>query len=147
MGNYFFKKQAALFESALHVGAIIGGAKKEEQQAFSTYGHHLGCIFQLSDDFLDYFGTKNSLGKNAGDDFYEGKITLPALLAYKAGTDDEKSFWTRIFGKTHVRTALDFTRARIPHDQASCARENASQHHRDRSKSTASDCCSRAISL
>ncbi|MEM1317082.1 MAG: polyprenyl synthetase family protein, partial [Pseudomonadota bacterium] len=54
---------------------------------------NLGLAFQLVDDALDYGGTKSELGKNVGDDFHEGKITLPVLLAYRRGSDEERAFW------------------------------------------------------
>lgn len=104
-------KTAALFEAALHVGAIIGGGSKEDQKAFSTYGYHLGCIFQLTDDLLDYCGTTHTLGKNIGDDFYEGKVTLPVLLAYQSGREDEQKFWENCFTAHTEKTELDFARA------------------------------------
>lgn len=103
-------KTAALFEAALHVGAIIGGGSAEDQKAFSTYGYYLGCIFQLTDDLLDYSGTTHVLGKNIGDDFYEGKVTLPVLLAYDASNDDEKRFWKNCFAPHTEKTELDFAR-------------------------------------
>ncbi len=66
---------------------------KPVRDAFRSYGLNLGIAFQLVDDALDYGGSKADLGKNVGDDFYEGKITLPVLLAYRRGSEEERSFW------------------------------------------------------
>ena len=86
-------KTAALFSAAAEVGPIIAGASNEERAALRSYGLNLGLAFQLVDDVLDYGGDKGALGKNTGDDFREGKITLPVLLAYRRGTDEERVFW------------------------------------------------------
>ncbi|MEL6437609.1 MAG: polyprenyl synthetase family protein [Pseudomonadota bacterium] len=86
-------KTAALFSAAAEVGPIVAGARDEERAALRSYGMNLGLAFQLVDDVLDYGGDKGSLGKNTGDDFREGKITLPVLLAYRRGTDEEREFW------------------------------------------------------
>ena len=60
-----------------------------------SYGVNLGLAFQLVDDALDYGGTAKDLGKNVGDDFREGKVTLPVILSYRRGTADERAFWKR----------------------------------------------------
>ncbi len=86
-------KTAALFSAASEVGPIISGNEKAKRAAFRSYGVNLGIAFQLVDDALDYCGSKEDLGKNVGDDFREGKITLPVLLAYRRGTDDQRKFW------------------------------------------------------
>ena len=86
-------KTAALFSAAAEVGPIIAGAGKEERSALKSYGSNLGLAFQLVDDVLDYGGNAKDLGKNTGDDFREGKITLPVLLAYRRGSDKERQFW------------------------------------------------------
>ncbi|MEM9677820.1 MAG: polyprenyl synthetase family protein [Pseudomonadota bacterium] len=86
-------KTAALFSAAAEVGPILAGTDKGMRDAFRSYGLNLGLAFQLIDDALDYGGQKGDLGKNIGDDFYEGKITLPVLLAYRRGTDEERAFW------------------------------------------------------
>ncbi|MGZ5897419.1 MAG: polyprenyl synthetase family protein, partial [Xanthobacteraceae bacterium] len=66
-----------------------------EQAACRSFGMNLGVAFQLVDDALDYGGTAKKLGKNVGDDFREGKITLPVVLAYRRGSDSERDFWRR----------------------------------------------------
>ncbi len=86
-------KTAALFSAAAEVGPIIAEASKAERAALRSYGINLGLAFQLIDDALDYGGDSRSLGKNVGDDFREGKITLPVILAYRRGTVDERRFW------------------------------------------------------
>ena len=86
-------KTAALFLAAAEVGPIVAGAGSDERAALRSYGLNLGLAFQLVDDVLDYGGDAGDLGKNVGDDFREGKITLPVLLAYRRGSDDERGFW------------------------------------------------------
>ena len=66
-----------------------------QQKALRAYGHNLGVAFQLIDDALDYSATQESLGKTVGDDFREGKITLPVLLAFQRGDEEERAFWRR----------------------------------------------------
>ena len=88
-------KTAALFSAATEVGAVITGRSKAEQSALLSYGKNLGLTFQLVDDVLDYCGEENTLGKTIGDDFREGKITLPVILSYRRGSDEERNFWKR----------------------------------------------------
>jgi octaprenyl-diphosphate synthase len=86
-------KTAALFAAACEVGPLVAGRGKEEIGACRSYGTNLGIVFQLMDDVLDYGGTTTKLGKNVGDDFREGKITLPVILAYRRGDAAERDFW------------------------------------------------------
>ncbi len=88
-------KTAALFSAAAEVGAAIANRPEAEQQALRAYGASLGIAFQLVDDALDYAGDSHKLGKSVGDDFREGKITLPIILCYRRGTAEERSFWAR----------------------------------------------------
>jgi octaprenyl-diphosphate synthase len=88
-------KTAALFSAAAEVGAIIAGRPEAEQKALSDFGMNLGLAFQLVDDALDYSGEQASLGKTIGDDFREGKITLPVVLAFARGDEEERAFWRR----------------------------------------------------
>lgn len=88
-------KTAALFGAACEVGAILGQRSKAEVAACRSYGLNLGIAFQLIDDALDYGGTSAKLGKNVGDDFREGKITLPVVLAFRRGSEGERAFWQR----------------------------------------------------
>ena len=88
-------KTAALFSAASEVGGAIASRPTEEQAAMKSYGKTLGIAFQLVDDALDYGGDSARLGKSVGDDFREGKITLPVILSYRRGSDDERDFWKR----------------------------------------------------
>ncbi len=80
-------KTAKLFEAATRLGAILGNATPEEEEALAIYGMHLGTAFQLIDDLLDYSGDNLDTGKNLGDDLAEGKPTLPLIYAMRAGTE------------------------------------------------------------
>ena len=84
-------------------GAILGGRPKAEIAACRSYGLNLGIAFQLIDDALDYGGTASNLGKNVGDDFREGKITLPIVLAYRRGNEEERTFWRRTLQRGEIR--------------------------------------------
>ena len=86
-------KTAELFAAAAEVGPIIADAGDEARTALRDYGMNLGLAFQLVDDVLDYGGSSADLGKNVGDDFREGKMTMPVILAYQRGDDGEKAFW------------------------------------------------------
>ena len=88
-------KTAALFAAACQVGAVVGERPAAEETALAEYGMGLGIAFQLVDDALDYAADQLRLGKTVGDDFREGKITLPVLAAYAAGDDAERAFWQR----------------------------------------------------
>ena len=88
-------KTAELFAAACEVGPALSGRQKAEQAASRSFGMNLGITFQLVDDALDYGGASSRLGKNIGDDFREGKITLPVVLAFRRGSDPEREFWRR----------------------------------------------------
>src|ERR671915_956325 len=88
-------KTAELFAAACEVGPVIANRPKAEATACRSYGMNLGIAFQLVDDALDYGGTSAKLGKNVGDDFREGKITLPVVLSFRRGNDAERAFWKR----------------------------------------------------
>ena len=92
-------KTAALFAAACRVGAVIAERPRIEQEALDSYGMNLGVAFQLVDDMLDYAADQKTLGKTVGDDFTEGKVTLPAVLAYRRGDDEQRSFWRRTLGE------------------------------------------------
>ena len=89
-------KTAALFSAAAEVGAVLAQRPKAEQAALRSYGKNLGIAFQLLDDVLDYSGDQDQLGKSVGDDFREGKITLPVVLSYRRGSDENRKFWRRV---------------------------------------------------
>lgn len=88
-------KTAKLFAAAAEIGAVVAERPKAEQQALESYGMNLGIAFQLVDDVLDYSAEQEKLGKTVGDDFLEGKITLPVILAFRRGDDEERAFWRR----------------------------------------------------
>jgi octaprenyl-diphosphate synthase len=92
-------KTAELFAAACEVSPVLAGRPKSEQTAARSYGMNLGIAFQLIDDALDYSGKSAKLGKNVGDDFREGKITLPVVLAYRRGNKTEREFWNRTLGR------------------------------------------------
>ena len=85
-------KTASLFSAACQVGGISGGAKDNEHQALKSFGTNFGMAFQLIDDAIDYSSSSKTMGKNIGDDFKEGKITLPIILAYGRSNNEEKKF-------------------------------------------------------
>jgi octaprenyl-diphosphate synthase len=88
-------KTAALFSAAAEVSPALVGRPAVEQAALKSYGGNLGIAFQLVDDALDYGGDSERLGKSVGDDFREGKITLPVILAFRRGTEAEREFWQK----------------------------------------------------
>ncbi len=88
-------KTAELFAAACEVGPVIAERPKAEQAAARAYGMNLGIAFQLVDDALDYGGKAQKLGKNTGDDFREGKITLPVVLAFRRGSEADRAFWKK----------------------------------------------------
>jgi len=92
-------KTAALFAAATEVGGVIAGVAPQKVTALRIYGDGLGMAFQLADDLLDYGGSSAALGKNTGDDFREGKVTLPVILAFSRGDDTAKVFWRRTIAR------------------------------------------------
>ncbi|MBO9709063.1 MAG: polyprenyl synthetase family protein [Caulobacter sp.] len=104
-------KTAELFAAASEAGGVSAGVPAEKSTALRDYGMNLGLAFQLADDALDYGGTTEALGKNAGDDFREGKATLPLLLAIARSGPREAEFWERAIGRRD-QTEADFRRAR-----------------------------------
>lgn len=102
-------KTAALFAAAAKAGAVAAGRPGAEADALEAFGRELGLAFQLVDDALDYGGLSAAMGKNAGDDFKEGKVTLPVVFAREAGDESERTFWRRVMGGE--RSDDDFHRA------------------------------------
>jgi octaprenyl-diphosphate synthase len=96
-------KTAELFGAACEVGPVIANRPKAEAAACRSYGMNLGIAFQLVDDALDYGGASAQLGKNTGDDFREGKITLPVVLSFRRGTDEDRAFWKRTLEQGDIR--------------------------------------------
>jgi octaprenyl-diphosphate synthase len=103
-------KTAALFAAACQIGAVVAGRPDQEETALAEYGMKLGIAFQLVDDALDYVADEATLGKTIGDDFREGKITLPVLTAFLAGDEREKVFWRRTI-ETLEQTDADLDHA------------------------------------
>ncbi len=93
--NVIRAKTATLFAAAASVGAVVAERPSAEEQALQSFGMNLGIAFQLIDDVLDYAAEEDDLGKTIGDDFREGKITLPVILAWRRGNGEERSFWRR----------------------------------------------------
>ena len=105
-------KTAALVAAACQVGAVVAERPQAEEAALAEYGLNLGIAFQLVDDALDYAADQATLGMTVGDDFREGKITLPVLLAYGAGDAAAQAFWRRTIeaseqGEADLEHALD----------------------------------------
>ena len=92
-------KTASLFSAACQVGGISGGAKENEHYALKSFGTNFGMAFQLIDDAIDYSSNLTTMGKNTGDDFKEGKITLPLILAFGRSNKKEKQFLQNVISK------------------------------------------------
>ena len=103
-------KTAELFAAACRVGAIVAGRPAAEEEALRTFGLNLGIAFQIVDDVLDYSAEQERLGKTVGDDFREGKVTLPVILAIHRGSEAERVFWKRTLDDSDQRDG-DFAHA------------------------------------
>lgn len=88
-------KTATLFSAACQIGAVVAERSPGEEQALADYGLNLGIVYQLIDDVLDYSAAQSTFGKSVGDDFREGKVTLPVILAFARGNETERNFWRR----------------------------------------------------
>ncbi|NJR79227.1 polyprenyl synthetase family protein [Sphingomonas corticis] len=86
-------KTAALFAAACRIAAVVAERDEEDEAALDAYGRNLGIAFQLVDDAIDYTSDASTMGKDAGDDFREGKMTLPVILAHARGSDEDRRFW------------------------------------------------------
>ena len=86
-------KTAALFAAACRIAPVVAEAGEEAEIALESYGRNLGIAFQLVDDVIDYASDAATMGKGVGDDFRDGKITLPVILAYARGSENDRSFW------------------------------------------------------
>ena len=96
-------KTAELFAAACRIGAIVAGRPASEEEALRTFGLNLGIAFQIIDDVLDYSAEQERLGKTIGDDFREGKVTLPIILSLHRGNDAERAFWKRTLDDSDQR--------------------------------------------
>lgn len=101
-------KTAALFAAATRVGACITNKNGKEKDALESYGRNLGLAFQIVDDALDYYSTNEIFGKEIGKDFYEGKVTLPAIFLHQKANPSERIFLEKIFKKKN-RSEKEFT--------------------------------------
>ncbi len=103
-------KTAQLFAAACQIGAVVADRPPVEETALKSYGMNLGIAFQLIDDVLDYSAKQATLGKSIGDDFKEGKISLPVVLAFRRGDEKERTFWRRTLEELD-QTDDDFSHA------------------------------------
>ena len=103
-------KTAALFAAACRVAAVVAERGEADEVALDAYGRNLGIAFQLVDDAIDYVSDAGTMGKDAGDDFREGKMTLPVILAYARGDEDDRRFWRDAIAGRRVADA-DFAHA------------------------------------
>ena len=85
------------------VGAVVAGRPRAEEEALESYGMNLGIAFQLVDDVLDYASRAETMGKSVGDDFRDGKITLPVVLAFLRGDEEQRKFWRRTLEEQEQR--------------------------------------------
>jgi octaprenyl-diphosphate synthase len=95
-------KTAALFAAACRVAPVVAEASEEDELALEAYGRNLGIAFQLTDDVIDYASDAETMGKGVGDDFRDGKMTLPVILAYARGTEEDRAFWRSAMGGQRV---------------------------------------------
>lgn len=103
-------KTATLFAAACQFGALVAERPATEEEGLINYGLNLGIAYQLVDDALDYFAREAVLGKAIGDDFREGKITLPVVLSFRRGDEEERRFWRRAMEEGEQRDG-DFEHA------------------------------------
>src|SRR5271169_4250783 len=103
-------KTAELFAAASRIGAVLAGRSTDEEEALDHFGRSLGTAFQLIDDMLDFSARQSELGKSVGDDFRDGKITLPILIAFARGDAEERAFWRRTLEEGRQEPG-DFERA------------------------------------
>jgi len=94
-------KTAALFAAACRIAAVVAERPEPEELALDAYGRNLGIAFQLVDDAIDYVSDGATMGKDTGDDFRDGKITLPVILAYARGSEADRTFWKEAMSGLH----------------------------------------------
>ena len=98
-------KTAALFAAACRIAAVVAERPEAEELALDAYGRNLGIAFQLVDDAIDYVSDGETMGKDTGDDFRDGKITLPVILAYARGSEADRKFWKEAMSGLHGENA------------------------------------------
>ena len=106
--NIINLKTAALFSAATKTGAFLANANEKEKKALESYGKNLGIAFQIADDALDYYAKEKFFGKQIGKDFFEGKTTLPLIIIFQKGNDEERNFLLEIL-KKNERNEDDFS--------------------------------------
>ncbi|KUR81288.1 polyprenyl synthetase family protein [Novosphingobium sp. Fuku2-ISO-50] len=126
-------KTAALFAAACRIAAVVAERPESDEDALDAYGRNLGIAFQLADDAIDYDSDAAEMGKEAGDDFREGKMTLPVILAYARGNEAEREFWRQaIAGDRNSDADLAHATGLIrKHDAVHATRERA-RHYAQR---------------
>lgn len=120
-------KTAALFAAATRIAAVVAERSEADERALEDYGRNLGIAFQLVDDAMDYDSEAGEMGKGKGDDFREGKMTLPVILAYARGSDEERRFWQDAI-QGHRSSDADLAHAITlieRHDTVSATRDRA----------------------
>lgn len=120
-------KTAALFAAATRIAAVVAERSEADERALEDYGRNLGIAFQLVDDAMDYDSEAGEMGKGKGDDFREGKMTLPVILAYARGSDAERRFWQEAI-QGHRTSDADLAHAVeliARHDTVNATRERA----------------------
>jgi octaprenyl-diphosphate synthase len=95
-------KTAALFAAACRVAPVVAEASEDDELALECFGRNLGIAFQLTDDAIDYSSDAATMGKGVGDDFRDGKMTLPVILAYARGSEGDRSFWQAAIGGERI---------------------------------------------
>ena len=123
------RKTALLIGSTCEIGALFGGADREQREALATYGHKLGTAFQVIDDLLDYQGDTANTGKKIGNDFAEGKMTLPLIRALASASESERQeMKTLLAGDRTNPSALERFSTLVENERGfSTARESAEQ--------------------
>ena len=101
-------KTASLFSAATKTGACLAGSNEKEKKALESYGKNLGLAFQIADDALDYYGKDKFFGKEIGKDFFEGKVTLPLIIVFQKGNDEERNYLVDVLQK-EKRNEDDFS--------------------------------------
>ena len=123
-------KTAELFAAACRIGAIVAERPASDEEALRTFGLNLGIAFQIVDDVLDYSAEEERLGKNVGNDFREGKITLPVILAIHRGSEAEREFWARTLDEKMQREGdFDHAQELICHHKADAAALERARHY------------------
>lgn len=126
-------KTAALFAAATEVGGVISAVGDDQVEALRIYGDGLGMAFQLADDLLDYGGQSAALGKNVGDDFRQGKVTLPVILAHGRGDEAARDFWRRTLARGRQEPGdLEQALAYLDASGALVETQAAARRHADR---------------